>query len=140
MRVICIGLLAIGLAGCVTLIGSSSTFAKGLCTGSRECPETVAVADAAKAWSNCLFESAAVQIQKTQDQNSALEAALAACQTQEDGLIALLQAESNFTPTEAATVRPVLRAKAKSDMLEILRNGPLAERCRQALKEGRDKC
>jgi hypothetical protein len=94
MRVICIGLLAIGLAGCVTLIGSSSTFAKGLCTGSRECPETVAVADAAKAWSNCLFESAAVQIQKTQDQNSALEAALAACQTQEDGLIALRQSRT----------------------------------------------
>jgi hypothetical protein len=100
---------------------------------------TAAVADAQKAWTKCLWTSTAIQIRKTDDL-AAVEAALAACGTEEDGVIALLQTESNLTPNEAMTFSPILRAKLKSDTLELLQNGPLAERFRRALQEGRDTC
>jgi hypothetical protein len=88
-----------------TLSSESSVLAKGLCTGSRECPITVGVADAQKAWTKCAWASTAIQIRKTDDLNAAVEAALAACGSEEDAFIALLQTESNLTPNEAMTFR-----------------------------------
>ena len=98
------------------------------------------VKKAGRAWNDCVVESTGIQIRKTEDLNVAVEAALAACQTEEEALFARLQMESNFTRDEAMTLRPLLRARVKADMLELLTNGPLVERCRQALKEGRDEC
>jgi hypothetical protein len=124
----------------ISLSSESSVMAKGLCTGSRECPMTVAVADAQKSWTNCLWGSTAIQVRKTDDLNAAVEAALAACATEEDAVFSLLQTESNLTLAEAMKFRPILRAKLKSDTLELLQNGPKAEDCRRALREGRSTC
>lgn len=123
------------LFSCI-LLSASPTFAKGLCTAERECPLTVAVADAQKAWTNCVLESTGIQARKTDDPNAAVEAAFAACATEEESLFALLQKESNLTRDEALNFKPVLKAHLKAKTLDILRNGPSAEKCRRALREG----
>jgi hypothetical protein len=64
----------------------------------------------------------AFQIQKTDDPNAAVEAALAACATKEDALFVLLQTQSNMTRDEAMNFRPFLKAKLKAQTLDIARN------------------
>jgi hypothetical protein len=124
----------------IFVAATSESSAKGFCTGTRDCPITATVIAAQQAWTDCLWGSTAIQIRKTEDVNAAVEAALAACGTEEDAVFALLQTESNLTSAEAMNFRPILKAKMKAETLELLQNGPKAERCRQALKEGRSEC
>lgn len=121
-----IGALAAALAPIMISVGAP--WAKGFCTGARECPLTVAVADAQKAWTACLVASTAIQIKTTEDHNAAVEEALRACQTEEDALFVLLQTESNLTHDEATTFRPIMRAKMKAATLSVLRGESGAER------------
>jgi len=60
--------------------------AKGVCSGERECPWTLALAEAKKNWSNCYLESVGVQVHHTDDLNAATEAAFAACLSEEEAL------------------------------------------------------
>jgi hypothetical protein len=110
--------------------------AKGLCTGTRECPWTAIEEQAQQNWSNCVLQSAGVQARHTDDPNAAMEAALASCLSEEEALFSLVQTESNFTPAEAAQIRVVMKAAMKAKTLDLMRNGPAAEKCRRALKEG----
>jgi hypothetical protein len=60
-----------------------------------------------------LFESTGIPAQKTGDATTAVEAAFAACWTEEESLLALLQKESNLTLDEALSLIAVLKSPLK---------------------------
>ena len=88
---------------------------------------------------NFLLELAAVHIQRIDDASAAVEQAFGACAIEEDALFALLQTELHWNSEELLKGRPIWKAQLKAKLVDIARNGPSAEKCRKALKEGR-KC
>lgn len=105
------------------LAASFPSWAKGFCTGERECPITKGGLDASKVWQNCVYDSMAVQMKRNEDLNAAAETALTACLAEENALIAMLEIESGVRPDEAVKARAIFRAKLKADMLDIIRQG-----------------
>jgi hypothetical protein len=105
------------IAGVVASVVISPAFAAGFCSGTRECYLTTDDTAASKVWQTCAYKSAGMH--KTGDPRAAVEAAFAACATEENAMLMLVLTEPpHFTAAEAEHLRSELRSQLKAKMLQ----------------------
>ena len=110
------------------------------CTVGQECSWTSAARQAQRNWSNCLLQTVPVQLAKTDNVNAAMAAVFAHWSIEEEGLYAQLQIDWHMTADAEAKLRALARAGHKAKILDLAKNGPAAEKCRRALREGASSC
>jgi hypothetical protein len=93
------------------------------------CPRTQfppGVVNAQRNWTRCLATSMPIQQSLTADSNAAAEASLSACQTEEQGVVSTLRAESHLTSSEVGDLMGYLKPQMKRRLLALATQGPAA--------------